>query len=101
MRTRSASLPPPTCPVSGRCVWGLGFRVRWIGCRVVKVKGAGFDGSGYHESRGCSGDTYPESYITKYSSIRRLITKRPGRVQSLVYCVVRVRVEGFGCMVEG
>ena len=26
----------------------------------------------YHESRKCSGDTYPESYITKYTSIRRL-----------------------------
>ena len=26
---------------------------------------------GYHESRRCSGDTYPESYITKYPSIRR------------------------------
>jgi len=27
---------------------------------------------GYHESRGCSRDTYPESHITKYTSIRRL-----------------------------
>jgi len=27
---------------------------------------------GYHESRRCSRDTYPESYITKYTSIRRL-----------------------------
>ena len=27
---------------------------------------------GYHESRRCSKDTYPESYITKYTSIRRL-----------------------------
>ena len=26
----------------------------------------------YHESRRCSKDTYPESYITKYTSIRRL-----------------------------
>jgi len=26
---------------------------------------------GYHESRRCSRDTYPESYITKYSSMRR------------------------------
>ena len=26
---------------------------------------------GYHESRRCSRDIYPESYITKYSSIRR------------------------------
>jgi len=27
---------------------------------------------GYHESRRCSRDTYPESDITKYTSIRRL-----------------------------
>ena len=27
---------------------------------------------GYHESRRCSMDTYPESHITKYTSIRRL-----------------------------
>ena len=27
---------------------------------------------GYHESRRCSRHTYPESYITKYTSIRRL-----------------------------
>ena len=27
---------------------------------------------GYPESRRCSRDTYPESYITKYTSIRRL-----------------------------
>ena len=26
---------------------------------------------GYHESRRCSRDTYPESYITKYTSIRK------------------------------
>ena len=26
---------------------------------------------GYHESRRCSRDTYPESYITKHTSIRR------------------------------
>jgi len=26
---------------------------------------------GYHESRICSRDSYPESYITKYTSIRR------------------------------
>ena len=27
---------------------------------------------GYHESRRCSRETYPESYITNYTSIRRL-----------------------------
>ena len=29
---------------------------------------------GYHESRRCSRDTYPESYTTKYPSIRRKIS---------------------------
>ena len=28
---------------------------------------------GYHESKRCSRDTYPESYTTKYTSIRRLM----------------------------
>jgi len=28
---------------------------------------------GYHESKTCSRDTYPESYVTKYTSIRRQI----------------------------
>ena len=32
---------------------------------------------GYHESRRCSRDTYPESYITKFTSIRR-VTKPGG-----------------------
>ena len=34
---------------------------------------------GYHESRRCSRNTHPESYITKYTSIRRLrdISRRP------------------------
>ena len=31
---------------------------------------------GYHESRSCSRDTYPESHITKYNSIRRLWDSR-------------------------
>ena len=34
---------------------------------------------GHRESRRCSKDTYPESCITKYTSIRRLMNKRgPG-----------------------
>ena len=42
------------------------LRVGWLN---------GFAGplwEGYRESRRCSRDTYPESYITKYTSIRRL-----------------------------
>ena len=27
---------------------------------------------GYHKSKRCSRDTYPESYVIKYTSIRRL-----------------------------
>jgi len=34
-------------------------------------------GLGYHKSRRCSMDTYPESYIAKYTSIRRLLACRP------------------------
>ena len=34
---------------------------------------------GYHESRRCSRDTYPESYITKYTSIRRDIPEADAR----------------------
>ena len=31
---------------------------------------------GYHESRRCSRDTYPESCITQFTSIRRLLAIR-------------------------
>ena len=33
---------------------------------------------GYRVTRRCSRDTYPESYITKYTRIRRLIRDTPG-----------------------
>ena len=35
--------------------------------------GSGRLREGYHESRRCSRDTYPEPYITKYTSSRRLL----------------------------
>ena len=35
---------------------------------------------GYHESRRCSRDTYPESYITKYTRIRRYKSFKPFKV---------------------
>jgi len=49
--------------------------------------------SGYHESRRCSRDTYPESCITKYTSIRRLFARavtlgracHPGRALLFYY----------------
>ena len=41
------------------------------------------------ESRRCSRDTYPQSYITKYTSIRRLGLR-----------VLGVGVQGLGCGVE-
>ena len=41
------------------CVESDRLRVGWL------------NWEGYHESRRCSRDTYPESYITKYTSIRR------------------------------
>jgi len=39
----------------------------------------------YHESRRCSRDTYPESYITKYTSIQRLRDQAWSRDQ-VEYC---------------
>jgi len=38
---------------------------------------------GYRESRRCSRDTYPESYITKYTCIRRSIVHEPSPRQAL------------------
>jgi len=40
--------------------------------RVDRLRVGWLNGwEGYHESRRCSTDTYPESYILKYTSIRR------------------------------
>ena len=36
----------------------------------------------YHESRRCSRDTYPESHITKYTGIRRLIPQSRSRLMN-------------------
>jgi len=44
--------------VSDFCLGKMGV------CRLKAVMG-------YRESRRCSRDTYPESYITRYTSIRR------------------------------
>ena len=44
-----------------------------IGLRVQR----GGSLEGYHESRRCSRNTFPESYITKCTSIRRLSRPRP------------------------
>ena len=75
-------------------VRGIGLRVRCQGVRVrFKISGCGLRMSsipereafavrddrsrvawlweGYYESRRCSRDTYPESYITKYTSVLR------------------------------
>ena len=39
--------------------------------RVGWLNGFSFIWEGYHESRRCSRDTYPESYITNDTRIRR------------------------------
>jgi hypothetical protein len=44
-------------------------------CGKSEVIDSGFLWEGYHERRRCSRDTYPESYITQYTSIRRLFIK--------------------------
>ena len=64
-----------------------------LGLRVIKKKkkhcsrlraslwgliDSGLVWEGYRESRRCSRDTYPESYITKYTSIRRLRLRSGG-----------------------
>ena len=47
---------------AGQCVaWGDGLRVGWLW-------------EGYHESKTCSKDTYPESYIPQYTGIRRIVS---------------------------
>ena len=40
---------------------------------VLYMIDSGLVGSlgGHHESRGCSQDTYPEPFITKYTSVQR------------------------------
>jgi len=49
--------------------------VQVIDCGLVGTT----DFLGHHESRRCSRDTtYPESYITKYTSIRREIRRKSG-----------------------
>ena len=40
---------------------------------VIDSQTRGTSLGGYHGSRRCSRDTYPESYITKYTSIRRKV----------------------------
>jgi len=61
LSAKSVRAPSPHHVSSRACFFGL-----WQGC---------------HESRKCSRDTYPESYITKYTSIRRFktIIQTPGR----------------------
>ena len=52
-----------------RCLAGLPQALaRRIKCEILR--------EGCRESRGCSRDTYPESYITKYTSTRRLYKHR-------------------------
>ena len=45
------------------------LKVGWLnGYSFITSTGALWEG--YHESRRCSRDTYPESYITKYTNVR-------------------------------
>ena len=66
---------------------------------------------GYHESRICSTDTCPESYITQYDSIRRVSTlctrsastsdSRERTISKCRFSGVRFRVSPFGLPVSG
>ena len=60
---------------------------------------------GYHESRRCSRDTYPESYITKNTSLRRYGEFKREEMAIHIFvgrclgCRVLGRVQGVGCRV--
>ena len=55
------------------CATEAGSYLRFINSCITQLKAQGPSRTckGYRESRRCSRDTYPESYITKYTSIRR------------------------------
>jgi hypothetical protein len=54
---------------------GLGFQVKVLDRLRV----------GYHESRRCSRETYPETYITKYTSIRRTYEDSHSQIMAQVF----------------
>jgi len=64
----------------GLSIYGLGFRVEGLVSRVDRLRVSWLNGV-YRESRRCSRDTYPEAYITKYTSIRRFETT-PGAARN-------------------
>ena len=54
------------------CLRGVGYHLSWPrAARYSRVIDSGFWEGWYHECRNCSRDTYPESCITQYTSIRR------------------------------
>jgi len=63
---------------------GFGFGV---GVQNTRLIDSGLVGStkGYHESRRCSRDTYPESYTNKHTSIRRSMGEGFTLTMKLVY----------------
>ena len=54
---------------------------------------------GYHESKRCSIDTHPESYIIKYTSIRRIVLDCGllARQRLTTFTVDLIRFERRGC----
>ena len=70
---------------------GLALPARRRACRIHTLIDHTLVGplwEGYRESRRCSRDTYPESYITKYTSVRR--------IHDVCYVVSARWFEGFG-----
>ena len=87
----------PSCPLGEtfcpgpRPFFVLHFCVTRFGLTVID---SGLVGSTDHEIERCSRDTYPESYITTYTRLRREIVKwwagdyNVGSLSSLVYLVI-------------
>jgi len=61
-------------------------RSGWLAVCVQRESSLMIDWEGHHESRRCSRDTYPESYITKYTSIRRLQDHHAHVLRPLAFC---------------
>jgi len=87
----------------GLKLWGLGFQDE-VPVGVLEAHAsrdhtlAGPLWEGCRESRRCSRDTYPESYITKYTSIRRLPVGVLEAALSALHPLVRPE-SGLDCLI--
>ena len=70
--------------------------------QIVVDKNRGVPGlwEGYHESRRCSRDTYPESYIENYTSVRRKSALPHGRAFAVKVVPKRLPVFPFSGLLK-